>query len=613
MAAGMKNLSRTFVWILMGMLIVGLAGFGAVNFSSSLSSVALVGEREVTVDAYMRELQREQNALQAQTGQAMPMSQLTAMGLDRVVLGRLITLAAIDNEVDSLGISIGDENLLKELTQVPALQNASGEFDRETYRFTLDNAGFTEAEFEDDLRREAARTLVQGAIMSGAKMPAVLGDTLVAYIGERRSFSYVSLSNDAVPLTMQMPGDEELTAFYEANIDQFTLPETKVLTYVHLSPEMILDQVEVDNDALQSLYQDRAADYLVPERRLVERLVFADADSAASARAQLDVGGTTFEVLVQDRGLSLADIDLGDVTVEELAEAGADVFAAEVGSVVGPLPSNLGPALFRVNGQLEARETTFDQAKEELRAELAADRARRVIEQQAEPIEDMLAGGVTLEELPGESDMQIGTLNWTGSNDEDIAGYDGFREAAEAVTIDDFPSIAFLDDGSLFALRLDEILPPRPQPFEEARENAFQAWNASRAADAVAAQAEEILKHAQENGAFPEGLEVKTETGQTRTAYIDGTPVNMMLAAFEMEPGDLRLVSGEESTVVLRLDEVLTAEDSPEMQMLAEAMGAQLDQALSQALFEAFAEDAQLRAAPRVDQQALNAVQSSFQ
>ncbi|MDE4096340.1 peptidylprolyl isomerase [Phaeobacter gallaeciensis] len=614
MAAGMKNLSRTFVWILMGMLIVGLAGFGAVNFTGSMSAVALVGDEEVTVDAYVRELQREQRAMQAQTGQAMPMSQLTAMGLDQVVLGRLITLAAIDNEVSKLGISIGDENLLSELTKVSSFQDSSGQFDRETYRFTLDNAGFTEAEFEDDLRREASRTLVQGAIMSGTKMPEVMSDTLVSYIGERRSFSYVQLSSDDVLLTQEIPDDTALRAFYDDTIADFTLPETKSLTYAHLSPDMLLDTVEVDQEALRGLYEDRADQYLIPERRLVERLVFADNDSAASAKAQLDVSGTTFEVLVQDRGLALSDVDMGDVTEADLANAGAEVFAAEVGDVVGPLPSDLGPALYRVNGRLEARETSFEEAEAELRAELAADRARRVIEQQAESIEDMLAGGVTLEELPDQTDMQLGTLGWTGLNAEGIAAYDGFREAAEAVTVDDFPSVAFLEDGSLFALRLDEVLPPRPEPFEAARDKVLAAWNENRTAEAVNSQAQELLKQTEADGAFPEGHDVQTETAQTRTAYIDTTPVEMMIEVFEMNPGELRTVSGEGSTVVLRLDEVLPAEDtSEEMQMLASAMQTQLDQALSQALFEAFAQDAQLRAAPRVNQQALNAVQANFQ
>ena len=69
MAAGMKKLSKTFVWILMGMLIVGLAGFGAVNFTSSASSVARVGDQEVRIADYVRELRREQQSLQSQTGQ----------------------------------------------------------------------------------------------------------------------------------------------------------------------------------------------------------------------------------------------------------------------------------------------------------------------------------------------------------------------------------------------------------------------------------------------------------------------------------------------------------------------------------------------------------------
>ena len=36
MAAGINKLSKTFVWILMGMLMLGLAGFGAVNLSGTV-------------------------------------------------------------------------------------------------------------------------------------------------------------------------------------------------------------------------------------------------------------------------------------------------------------------------------------------------------------------------------------------------------------------------------------------------------------------------------------------------------------------------------------------------------------------------------------------------
>ena len=51
--------------------------------------------------------------------------------------------------------------------------------------------------------------------------------------------------------------------------------------------------------------------------------------------------GADLRALRKARGLTLADVDIGDVTLAELGEAGVGVFAADVGSVVGPLPSTL--------------------------------------------------------------------------------------------------------------------------------------------------------------------------------------------------------------------------------------------------------------------------------
>lgn len=612
MATGIKKLSNTFVWILMGLLIVGLAGFGAVNFSSSMSAIALVGEEEVSVDEYLRELQREQRALQAQSGQSLTMAQMAAFGMDRAVLGRLISIASIDNEVKNLGISVGDDNLRQELAEIPAFQDASGKFDRQTYSFALQNANLNESEFESDLRRESARTLVQGAIVVGAKMPDTLTKTMTDYIGARRSFSYVSFSPDQIALIQVVPDDEVLKAFYEANAADFTLPETKQITYARLSPEMILDSVEVDEAALRTLYDDRSEQYQVPERRLVERLVFADDAAAAEAKAQLDVSGTTFEALVDARGLALQDVDLGDVTAVTLGRAAAAVFDAEMGSVVGPLPSDLGPALFRINGHLEARLTSFEQAMPDLRDELATDRARRLIEQQAEEINDLLAGGATLEDLANESDMEVASIGWSGETGAGITAYEGFRTAASVVTLEDFPTAEFLGDGSLFAIRLDEILPERPEAFEEAKPKVLAAWEADRVAKALQAKAETLLAATTEAGSFPEGAQVQQETGLTRTAYLDTTPADMMNQIFTMEPGALQVIKGEDSTVVVRLEEILPAEETEESKLLAKALSTQLDQAVSEALFAAFVADAQLRAEPRVDQQALNSVMTNY-
>jgi len=380
-----------------------------------------------------------------------------------------------------------------------------------------------------------------------------------------------------------------------------------------MTPAMLMDQVEIDQEALRALFDQRADQYQAPERRLVERLVFADDEAASSAKAQLETGGATFESLVDNRGLALADVDMGDVTMGDLGTAGLDIFSAQVGTVVGPLPSDLGPALYRVNGRLEARVTVLADVEAELRDELAAGRARRLIEQQSEEIDDLLAGGATLEDIASETDMQLGQISWTTQSSEDVAAYDGFRQSAAAVTVDDFPAVEFLEDGSLFAIRLDEVLPPRPEPLADANTKALQGWNAQQRQNAITTEAKAILARAEANGDFDEGLTVTTETGLTRTAYIDNTPADMMNQLFEMQPGEMRIVSDQSSTVVLRLDEILPPGENDDLTAMSNALETQLDQALSLALFEAFVQDAQTRARPQIDQQALNAVQANFQ
>ncbi|WP_170418674.1 peptidyl-prolyl cis-trans isomerase [Ruegeria arenilitoris] len=613
MAAGINKLSKTFVWILMGMLMLGLAGFGAVNLSGTVRTVAQVGDEDVSVDAYVRELQREIRAVEAQTGQPMQMSQARELGLDQRALGRLVSLAALNNEVAQLGVSIGDANLQKEIVGIQAFQGPDGSFDREAYRFQLEQIGMTETEFEEDLRKETARTIVQGAMMDGVEMPAIMTKALADYVLARRSFTVATLSPDALTTPIPEPTDAEIQAYYDANTDRFTLPRTKKITYAVLSPEMLQDTVEIDEDALKRLYEQRKDQYQQPERRLVERLVYPSEEEATAAMAQLEVGGADFEQLVRERELELSSVDLGDVTREDLGEAADAVFAAEIDQVVGPLPSVFGPALFRVNGSLAEQNVSFEDAEPELRAELAGERARRLIESQAEDINDMLAGGATLEELANETEMELGKIDWTRQSDDGIAAYDGFRQAAQAVREDDFPEIGFLEDGSIFALRLDEVLPPRPEPLESARDRVAAAWVQEQTAKALEEQANGIVTQLAVDGDFTAtGLPFRVENALTRTAFLDNVPADFMTQIFEMEPNELRVIAGPDAAFIVRLDEVLPPAETDEQRLMQEAAAAQLNQALAQNIFDIYVRDAQTRARPTLDQRALNAVQANF-
>lgn len=613
MAKGSNNLSKTAVWVLLGLLILALGGFGATNLSGTIRTVGKVGDKHIDVQDYARTLQQEIQAVSQQTGSQLTFARAQAIGLDQAVLSRIVRARALDHEAEQMGLSVGDETLRDEILNIPSFRGLDGTFDRDAYRFALEQSGSSEGAFETQLREEVARSLLQGAIMSGVTMPDTYARTLVSFLGETRNFTWVRLGQSDLTDPVPEPSEDELRAYYESNLGDYELPETKRITYAVLLPDMILDSVAIEEATLRAEYEASEAEYNRPERRLVERLVYLDAAAADRAAAQLEVDGTTFEALVQERGLNLADVDLGDVTRLELDAAGEAVFAAEVGDVVGPIPSNLGPALFRVNAILPAQNTPFEEAEPLLRQRLALDAARRQVEFQAEELDNLLAGGATLEELAEETDMQLGKIDWYPALGEDIAGYDGFRDAALELTEDDFPEIIQLDDGGIFAMRLEETLAPRPAPFEEARLNVRANWDAEQTEARLMTQAEAALPALEAGESFAsQALDSIVEEDLDRGAFVQGTPPAFMEAVFEMEPGNVRIVPSFGAILIVRLDAINPAENNEELQAETEGLSGEIGQLVATELFNLFSEDVVLRAGPQINQQALDAVHVNF-
>ncbi|HGG04560.1 MAG TPA: peptidylprolyl isomerase, partial [Aliiroseovarius sp.] len=190
MASSVKKKSANIVvWIILLLLVLGLGGFGVTNFGGRQAAVATVGDTEVDINEYYNSLQQELRSYQAQTGKPMPLSQAIALGIDRNVLARLTTAATLDNENKRIGLSVGDERVRTEILATPAFQGLDGKFSRENYRAALRRAGMSEAEYEDKIRAETARTLLQGAIMNGTAAPAAMTDAFIEYTRQRRNFS----------------------------------------------------------------------------------------------------------------------------------------------------------------------------------------------------------------------------------------------------------------------------------------------------------------------------------------------------------------------------------------------------------------------------------------
>lgn len=608
MASNSKPMTRIFSWILLGFLFLGLAGFGAANLGGSVQSIGAVGDRDIPVTTYARALQNELRATEAQFGQQLSMQQAQAFGITNRVLSRVVIETALDSEAERIALSVDDAAVAKDLNNIQAFKGPDGQFSRENYRFSLKNAGYSETEFEESVRTESARTILQAAIIAGNAMPSTAIDTVLDYLTETRNITLTTLTADDLTQTIADPDLAALETYYKDNIATYTLPERKQITYAILTPDMVVDQVDLSDDALRAAYDARRDEFNQPERRLVERLVFLDADQARAKLAEIDAGTTDFETVVADRGLALADIDIGDVTMSELGEASAGVFAANLDQVVGPFDTDLGPALFRVNGILVADVVTFDEARDQLFDELATESARRMIDAKSTEIDDAMAAGATLEDLEKEFGMRVDVVMYHDGTDAEVAGYPNFRAVASAVQDGDFPTVEPLNDGGIFSVRLDGIEPPAPMPLDEVMDQVSADWRTAQTRAALEAFANDAIASGAVAGSSTSLRDLKrTDVGAVATAEI-------LAAAFKQSVGDKTVLMQNDNAVIVQLDAINKGDrDSDDTKALRANIEQQFGASLADDLFNVFATQIQQSAGISLNQQAINAVHANFQ
>ena len=604
--------SKILSFVLLGMLVVGLGGFGVSNFGQQVDTVITVGKAQVSTSQYYRALKGQIDQFSQQFGTQFTFAQAQMFGLDAQTLQSLISNAALDNEAIRLGLSAGDVQVAQRIATTKAFLNVSGTFDRTTYAQVLEQNGLTVKDFEAGLRDDLARQLLQAAVVSGMNTPEALTDTLYAYQAETRAFTVLQLTQSSLPEKLAEPTEPDLQTFYTAHIADFTRPEAKRVAYALLKPsDLAKDQTVAEAD-IKAAYDAAFDTFNIPEKRLVERLVYPSEDEAKTAKAEFDAG-TSFEDLVKARGLTLGDIDMGDVSLVDLGEAGQDVFALTEPGVVGPLPSNLGPALYRMNTILPAQITPFDQAQDTIKGDLQLAMATKTIVDKFEPINDLLAGGATIVEVAKDQAMTEGATDYAkDADDNDAVTQDAeFAKAVEAMEPGDFAQAVSLSDGSVMVLQVTETVPPTPVPFEKAREKITAAYQAEALAKALTALADSHLAAAK-SGTRLETLGITDNVASaTRSTKLPAIPADVLAAAFTLKPEDVVKIDANGIVALVRLDAIKPADMASEGSKAdIEALSQQTAQSIAQDAYELFSTAMTTQGGLTIDQAAITAVQA---
>src|SRR3954469_24976890 len=160
MLQGLRNASqnwmgRTLLAIVMGFIVVSFAiwGIGDIFRGFGSGKLAQVGSIDISSQDYRAAYQNELQRLQRQARRGITNEEARAIGLDREVLSRLVTDAALDQKARQLGLAMADEDITKAIFNDPAFKGPNGQFDRARFNDVLRNYGYSERAFVTEQRQ----------------------------------------------------------------------------------------------------------------------------------------------------------------------------------------------------------------------------------------------------------------------------------------------------------------------------------------------------------------------------------------------------------------------------------------------------------------------------
>ena len=482
---------QTGSWVVkafLGLLILSFAvwGIGDIFRGPSDATVAKVGDVEITRTEYSDAYRRELDRLSQRTGRQLDAEQARLLGIQNFTLQRMINRALFDQVAGSYGLTISDNDLAKDIRTNPTFLNSFGKFDPLYYRDAIRQQGYSREYFEFLRRADLRRNQLMNSIARGADTPKPVLDAIYRYRAERRVADIVVILSSSIPEPVT-PDSTALEKFYQEASQRYMAPEYRTLSFVTLTPEQLLDEVSVAENEIQDEYESRLDEFIEPERRDLSQIVLGDETTARDALQKLKQGDSFEDVARDTAGLEPEDtalglLRIGDIPISE--EAANSVFALSEKEYSGPQQSDFGWHIYRVNEVIRGKTTTFEDAKEALRKQLALRRAADTLFEIANRLEDELAGGATLEE-------GANRLNLNASRMEQIdAGGQGPNGAVPALrpSFPEFLQTAFeisegqesalteSSAGGYFIVRVDSITPRSLKPLESIRDQVVADW-----------------------------------------------------------------------------------------------------------------------------------------
>lgn len=507
--------------------------------------------------------------------------------LRKIAREQLIRKKLLLGKAKKQGLEVSDSELAERIRE---LFRVDGRFDSFRYTSYLRAERIGQQDFEERLRQSMILEKLEHLIKDGIQVSEQ--EVKEAYQREKEQIrvEYALLSPSLFADKVQT-SEKEIADFYPQVKGTLKRPAKVKVEYLRFDPTIYRSKAPVSEEEIASYYEEHASEYLLPRRIRARHILFklppkADAQAEAQVRKKAEEllqqirKGVDFAQLAQsfseDPGSSHSGGDLGYFKQGEMVKPFEEAaFALKAGEVGGPVRTEFGYHLIKVEEIRESGKASLSQVKEGIRQLLLQEKATRLARKEAKRFRQAL-----LSEKKGFAQAaatQGLTLQTTGlfAKNEPLPGIQRaaeFSAAAFATPSNELSEPIKTAEG-YYLVRVVQRVEPSIPSFEEVKEEVKAKLIAKKSREQAVQAAREWGKKAKEGANLAElvapwGLKVAATEYFSRQPPSQGSTTgpekdaSFSKAAFGLSGGEGGFVETPSGVYLLRVADRRGADES---------------------------------------------------
>jgi peptidyl-prolyl cis-trans isomerase D len=504
------------VAIMGGFALADLSNFGTGNLGFGMASgtLAKVGNQEVTERDLGDQMQR---ALQQARQERPDADYASIIGDMSGILEQLIDQRTLMAFSDKYGFPLSKRLIDAEIAQIPSAKGLNGQFSERAYQAFLAQQHLTDAEVRDILAGGLLQRLLLAPVATNARIPVGMATPYASMMLEAREGEAAIVPADAFKAGLK-PTDAQLQRFYGANRQRYMIPEQRVLRIARIGPDQVANVIASDQE-ITAYYNQNKATYAPSDMRSLSQVVIQD-QAAANGIAQRAKGGASLADAAKPAGSNAAVTSLKDQTREAYSgvagsAAASAVFSAPSGTVVGPIKTDFGWAIVKIDSVKAGGGKTLEQARTEIGAKITADKRKSAIEDMVDKVQNALDSGNNFTEATAAAKLSVTTTpliaaNGTSRTDASFklppelapAVQSGFQMAPN-----DEPEVVTLPNDAGYAIvSPSQVVPAAPAPLANIHDQVANDWINDQAMQRARAAATQIAAKATGNVSLADAM-----------------------------------------------------------------------------------------------------------